>query len=84
MDKKNKEQLNELEEELEDTRRRSLIEQANENNKLQKETAEEVKKFAVTNPELTAAIIRSMINEQELNEQGEENEDEGSSGGDEG
>ena len=84
MDKKNKEQLGALEEELEDTRRRSLIEQANENNKLQKETAEEVKKFAVTNPELTAAIIRSMINEQELNEQGEENEDEGSSGGDEG
>lgn len=81
MDKKNKEQLGALEEELEDTRRRSLIEQANENNKLQKETAEEVKKFAVTNPELTAAIIRSMINEQELSEQSEE--EEGSTGGDE-
>lgn len=81
MDKKNKEQLGALEEELEDTRRRSLIEQANENNKLQKETAEEVKKFAVTNPELTAAIIRSMINEQELSEQSEE--EEGTVGGDE-
>lgn len=85
LDQRNKEKVNELEEELEDTRRRSLIEQANENNKLQKETAEEVKKFAVTNPELTAAIIRSMINEQELTEQqGEEEEENGSSGGDEG
>ena len=85
LDQRNKEKVNELEEELEDTRRRSLIEQANENNKLQKQTAEEVKKFAVTNPELTAAIIRSMINEQELTEQqGEEEEENGSSGGDEG
>ncbi|MBR6336687.1 MAG: hypothetical protein IKR76_03045 [Ruminococcus sp.] len=81
LDKKNKEKVNELEEELEDTRRRSLIEQANENNKLQKETAEEVKKFAITNPELTAAIIRSMINEQELSEQQGEGEDD-SIGGD--
>ncbi|MCR5815534.1 MAG: flagellar M-ring protein FliF [Ruminococcus sp.] len=84
IDKKNKQQLNQLEEELEDTRRRSLIEQANENNKLQKQTAEEVKKFAVTNPELTAAIIRSMINEQEISEQQGEEEEENSGGGDEG
>lgn len=84
LDQKNKAKVNELEEELEDTKRRSLIEQANENNKLQKETAEEVKKFAVTNPELTAAIIRSMINEQELDEQQQQNsEEEEGSGGDE-
>ena len=81
LDKKNKQKVNELEEELEDTRRRSLIEQANENNKQRKETAEEVKKFAVTNPELTAAIIRSMINEQEMNEAAAENEED--LGGDE-
>ena len=81
LDKKNKQKVNELEEELDETRRRSLIEQANENNKLQKQTAEEVKKFAVTNPELTAAIIRSMINEQEISEQSEEDEE--GSGGDE-
>ena len=83
LDQKNKAKVNELEEELEDTKRRSLIEQANENNKLQKETAEEVKKFAVTNPELTAAIIRSMINEQELDEQQQQNSEEEGSGGDE-
>ena len=81
LDKKNKQKVNELEEELDETRRRSLIEQANENNKLQKQTAEEVKKFAVTNPELTAAIIRSMINEQEISEQSEDDEE--GSGGDE-
>ena len=85
LDKQNKRKMDELEEELEDTRRRSLIEQANENNKLQKETAEEVKKFALGNPELTAAIIRSMINEQELSEQELENGDSGDidGGGDE-
>ena len=87
IDNINKRKMDELEEELEDTRRRSLIEQANENNKLQKETAEEVKKFALSNPELTAAIIRSMINEQELNEQEAENAEDGDApvdgGGDE-
>lgn len=64
-DKKHKVEVNELEEKLEDSKRRSLIEQAYETNKLQKETASEVKKFAETNPELTAAIIRSMLHEDE-------------------
>ena len=64
-DEKHQAAVNELEEKLEDTRRQTLIEKANENNKAQKETASEVKKFAQTNPELTAAIIRSMLKEDE-------------------
>ena len=74
-EEKNKKTVSQLEEKLEDTQRRSLIEMANETNKAQKETASEVKKFAQDNPDLTAAIIRSMIKEDEAKAQKEEEED---------
>lgn len=74
-DEKHKATVTELEEKLEDTRRQSLIEKANETNKAQKETASEVKKFAQTNPEITAAIIRSMIQEDEKKKKEKENEE---------
>lgn len=57
----NRMQIQELENKLEETERRSLIEKASETNKEQKETASEVRKFAKQNPSLTAAIIRSML-----------------------
>lgn len=57
----NRQQIEQLEIKLEETERRTLIEKATENNKEQKETASEVRKFAKENPDLTASIIRSMI-----------------------
>lgn len=57
----NRQQIEQLESKLEETERRTLIEKATENNKEQKETASEVRKFAKENPDLTASIIRSMI-----------------------
>lgn len=53
----------ELEEKLDETQRKTLIEQAADANKAQKMAAQEVKKFAKENPELTASIIRSMLKE---------------------
>ena len=64
-DEQHKAAVSELEEKIEETRRQTLIEKANESNKEQKETADEVRKFAQTNPELTAAIIRSMLKDSE-------------------
>lgn len=57
----NRQQIAQLEHQLEETQRRTLIEKATETNKEQKETASEVRKFAKQNPDLTASIIRSMI-----------------------
>ena len=64
-DKQHKEAVSRLEEKIEETRRQTLIEKANASNREQKETASEVRKFAETNPELTAAIIRSMLKDEE-------------------
>lgn len=55
--------IEELEEKLDETQRKTLIEQAADANKAQKMAAQEVKKFAKENPELTASIIRSMLKE---------------------
>ena len=57
----NMEKIAILENKIEETERRTLIEKATENNREQKETANEVRKFAKQNPDLTASIIRTMI-----------------------
>lgn len=64
-EKKNKRAVDQLEAKLAETKRRSLVEMANETNKEQKETKDEVRQFALDNPDLTAAIVRSMIKEDE-------------------
>ncbi|MFT3951836.1 MAG: flagellar basal-body MS-ring/collar protein FliF [Oscillospiraceae bacterium] len=50
---------------VEETKRRSLSEQASEANSGKKRTEDDVKSFAKQNPDLAAAIIRSMIKEEE-------------------
>lgn len=57
----NMEKIAILENKIEESERRTLIEKATENNREQKETANEVRKFAKQNPDLTASIIRTMI-----------------------
>ena len=64
-----------LEAKLEETKRRSLAEMADESNKEQKETASEVRKFAQDNPDLTAAIVRSMIMDDENKNNNQEDDD---------
>ena len=64
-EKKNQRAVDQLEAKLAESKRRSLVEMANETNKEQKETKDEVRQFAMDNPDLTAAIVRSMIKEDE-------------------
>lgn len=71
-DQANQEALLKLEEQLDESERKSLIEQAADANKAQKMAAGEVRKFAKENPELTASIIRSMLKEDEENGTGGE------------
>jgi flagellar biosynthesis/type III secretory pathway M-ring protein FliF/YscJ len=71
-EKKNKKAVDQLEAKLAETKRRSLVEMANETNREQKETKDEVRQFALDNPDLTAAIVRSMIKEDEYGPQEQE------------
>ena len=50
---------------IEEERRKTLEEQADEHTKLEKATEEEVREFARNNPEITAALIRSMLKERD-------------------
>ena len=59
------EQVAELQEMIEEERRKTLEEQADEHTKLEKATEEEVREFARNNPEITAALIRSMLKERD-------------------
>lgn len=70
-EEQNQDAVNRLEAELEETKRRTLAEIADETNKEQKETTNEVRKFAKDNPDLTAAIVRSMIKEDEARNLGQ-------------
>lgn len=72
---RNQRAVDQLEAKLEETKRRSLAEMANESNKEQKETASEVRKFAQDNPDLTAAIVRSMIMDDENKNNNQEEDD---------
>ncbi len=55
----------ELNQRLEEAESMSLEEQADEHNKKEKATEEEVREFAKNNPEITAALIRSMLKERD-------------------
>jgi flagellar basal-body M-ring protein/flagellar hook-basal body protein fliF len=59
------EQVAELQEMIEEERKRTIEEQADEHNKKERETEEQVREFARNNPELTAALIRSMLKERD-------------------
>ena len=59
------EQVAELQEMIEEERRKTLEEQADEHTKKEKATEEEVREFARNNPEITAALIRSMLKERD-------------------
>lgn len=59
------EQIAELHEMIEEERKKSIEEQADEHSRKDKETEEEVREFARNNPELTAALIRSMLKERD-------------------
>ncbi|MBQ8435637.1 MAG: flagellar M-ring protein FliF [Oscillospiraceae bacterium] len=58
-------QIAELQEIIEENERKSLEEQADEHNKKEKATETEVREFAKNNPEITAALIRSMLKERD-------------------
>lgn len=58
-------QLAELQEIIAENERKSLEEQADEHNKKEKATETEVREFAKNNPEITAALIRSMLKERD-------------------
>jgi len=58
-------QLAELQEIIEENERKSLEEQADEHTKKEKATETEVREFAKNNPEITAALIRSMLKERD-------------------
>lgn len=55
----------ELSQRLEEAERKSIEEQSDEYNKKEKATEEEVREFAKNNPEITAALIRSMLKERD-------------------
>ena len=55
----------ELSQRLEEAEGKSIEEQSNEHNKKEKATEEEVREFAKNNPEITAALIRSMLKERD-------------------
>ena len=54
-----------LQEIIEENERKSLEEQADEHTKKEKATETEVREFAKNNPEITAALIRSMLKERD-------------------
>ncbi len=54
-----------LQETIEENNKKSLEEAAEEHNKSEKATELEVREFAKNNPEITAALIRSMLKERE-------------------
>lgn len=54
-----------LQETIEENNRKSLEEEADEHNKKEKQTEAEVREFVQKNPELTAALIRSMLKERD-------------------
>lgn len=58
-------QIAELQEIIDENERKSLEEQADEHNKKEKATETEVREFAKNNPEITAALIRSMLKERD-------------------
>lgn len=58
-------EIAELQEIIEENERKSLEEQADEHNKKEKATETEVREFAKNNPEITAALIRSMLKERD-------------------
>ncbi len=55
----------ELNHRIEEAESKSIAEQADEHNKKEKATEEEVREFAKNNPEITAALIRSMLKERD-------------------
>ncbi|MGN0614409.1 MAG: flagellar basal-body MS-ring/collar protein FliF [Porcipelethomonas sp.] len=59
------EQVAHLQEIIEENERKSLEEQADEHSKKEKVTENEVREFAKNNPEITAALIRSMLKERD-------------------
>ncbi len=59
------EQVAKLQEIIEENERKSLEEQADEHTKKEKATETEVREFAKNNPEITAALIRSMLKERD-------------------
>ena len=61
-------QIVSLQEELEETTRQSLVDAANDSTFQQQATANEVRDWVKLNPEITAAIIRSMIREDDSNQ----------------
>ncbi len=58
-------QVAQLQEIIEENERKSLEEQADEHTKKEKATETEVREFAKNNPEITAALIRSMLKERD-------------------
>lgn len=60
-------QIVSLQEELEETTRQSLVDAATDSTFKQQATANEVRDWVKLNPEITAAIIRSMIRENDSN-----------------
>ncbi len=58
-------EMTKLKEIIEENERKSLEEQADEHTKKEKATETEVREFAKNNPEITAALIRSMLKERD-------------------
>ncbi|MBQ7047101.1 MAG: hypothetical protein IJN85_05120, partial [Oscillospiraceae bacterium] len=54
-----------LQEQIEENNRKSLEEAAEEHNKVEKAAEIEVREFAKNNPEVAAALIRSMLKERD-------------------
>jgi len=59
------EEMAKLQEIIDENERKSLEEQADEHTKKEKATETEVREFAKNNPEITAALIRSMLKERD-------------------
>ncbi|MGN1480970.1 flagellar basal-body MS-ring/collar protein FliF [Porcipelethomonas sp.] len=57
--------ISDLQEVIEENNKKSLEEAAEEHNKAEKATEMEVREFAKNNPEITAALIRSMLKERD-------------------
>ncbi|MGN0620652.1 MAG: flagellar M-ring protein FliF C-terminal domain-containing protein [Porcipelethomonas sp.] len=57
--------ISELQEVIEESNRKSLVEAAQEHTQKERATEMEVRQFAKENPEITAALIRSLLKERE-------------------
>ncbi len=63
--RKSQEAIRDLQNTIDENKKQSLIEAAQQHNEEEQSTANEVKDFVHKNPEVTAAIIRSMLKEDE-------------------